>query len=59
MVTNPWGTLITMVHYKDRLAEAMKKTEMTASALATTLGVSYQAVKKVLDGSTRAFQDCS
>ena len=55
MVDIPWGTLVTMVQYKDRLAEAMKKSEMTATALATKLGVSYQAVKKVLDGSTRAF----
>ena len=44
-----------MVEYKDRLDEAMKKEGMAPTALAASLGVSYQAVKKVLDGSTRAF----
>lgn len=44
-----------MVEYKDRLEQAMKRAGMTTTALAASLDVSYQAVKKVLDGSTRAF----
>ena len=50
-----WGTFTTMVEYKDRLEQAMKKSGVTTTALAASLDVSYQAVKKVLDGSTRAF----
>lgn len=44
-----------MVEYKDRLAEAMSACGMTAAQLATALGTSYQAVKKVLDGKSSAF----
>lgn len=45
----------TMVDYKDRLAEAMRDRSVSASALAKQLKISYQAVKKVLDGKSGAF----
>ena len=45
----------TMVEYKDRLAEAMRDRTVSASALAKHLKISYQAVKKVLDGKSGAF----
>ncbi len=43
----------TMVDYKDRLAEAMKAAGKTTSVLAGELGVTYQAVDKVLKGNTK------
>ena len=45
----------TMVVYSDRLKAALERAGVKTQALATALGVSYQAVKKVLDGGSRAF----
>jgi len=47
-------TLATMVDYGTRLAEAMKHAQSSPTALSKALGVSYQAVKKVLDGKSLA-----
>lgn len=47
--------LLTMVDYGERLAWAMKEKNVDSHALAAHLGVSYQAVKKVLDGKTGSF----
>ncbi|MCZ4331072.1 S24 family peptidase [Castellaniella denitrificans] len=44
-----------MVEYKDRLAEAMKNENVSTNDLAGVLGMTYQAVKKVLDGKSGAF----
>lgn len=44
-----------MVEYKDRLAEAMQDANVSAKWLAGKLGLSYQAVKKVLDGKSASF----
>lgn len=44
-----------MVEYKDRLAKAMAVAKVKTQALADALGISYQAVKKVLDGKSAAF----
>ena len=41
-----------MVEYRDRLASAMEKAGVTTQDLANHLKVSYQAVKKVLDGKS-------
>lgn len=45
----------TMVEYKDRLETAMKASGTSHQKLADALGVSYQAVKKVTDGKSKAF----
>lgn len=55
MVHAEFGMIATMVEYKDRLAEAMRDASVTASGLAGELGLSYQAVKKVLDGKSASF----
>lgn len=44
-----------MVAYKDRLNAAMDEAGVSTSELARTLGVSYQAVKKVRDGLSSQF----
>lgn len=44
-----------MVDYKDRLAGAMKVAGLSTQQLADKLNVSYQAVKKVLDGKSAGF----
>lgn len=49
------GTIPTMVEYRERLANAMKEANVQASELAGAVGISYQAVKKVLDGVSNAF----
>jgi phage repressor protein C with HTH and peptisase S24 domain len=49
------GTFATMVEYRDRLAAAMKAASISASQLAEGLSTSYQAVKKVIDGKSSAF----
>lgn len=41
-------------NYSERLALAMKQGVCSSSALASALGVSYQAIKKVLDGKSNA-----
>lgn len=40
--------------YQERLAEAMQDAGVDVSRLASQLGVSYQAVKKVMDGKTKS-----
>ncbi|WP_156774010.1 helix-turn-helix transcriptional regulator [Bordetella bronchialis] len=45
----------TMVEYSDRLREAMEDAGYDPTSLAKHLRVSYQAVKKVLDGKSNAF----
>ncbi len=44
-----------MVEYRDRLIEAMKYAGISATQLAASLSTSYQAVKKVIDGKSTAF----
>lgn len=44
-----------MTEYKERLAEAMQDAGVSNSALARALGLSYQGVKKVIDGRSKAF----
>ena len=39
-----------MVDFKDRLALAMKEAGVSKTQLAARLGVSYQAIKKLIDG---------
>lgn len=41
-----------MVEYGERLASAMEKSGVTTQRLADHLKISYQAVKKVLDGKS-------
>lgn len=56
MVRPVADTVQTMVStYQDRLEEAMRDESVDIAALAKTLGVSYQAVKKVLVGKTKSF----
>ncbi|RQO57059.1 hypothetical protein DBV14_09625 [Variovorax sp. KBW07] len=43
-----------MVDYTTRLNEAMKHANVSVSALATALGVSYQAISKAVDGTTNS-----
>jgi transcriptional regulator with XRE-family HTH domain len=45
----------TMVAYGERLKQAMEAEQVTVQALADQLKVTYQAVKKVLDGKTKSF----
>jgi hypothetical protein len=44
-----------MVDYSDRLATALTQANKDAKFLADALGVSYQGVKKVIDGRSSAF----
>ena len=44
-----------MIEYKDRLLEAMEEAQITVAGLAKEMGLSYQAVKKVVDGATTSF----
>lgn len=44
-----------MIEYSERLATALKKRNTTVSELASGMGVSYQAVKRVIDGLSKAF----
>lgn len=44
-----------MTTYKDRLTLAMEAAEIDVTCLAVRLGVSYQAVKKAVDGKTKSF----
>jgi len=41
--------------YKDRLEKAMKHAGVDLAMFASTLGISYQAVKKIVDGKSSAF----
>lgn len=46
-----------MVEYRDRLKQAMDeaKPKVSIAALARAMGISYQAVKKVVDGASNSF----
>lgn len=44
-----------MVNYSDRLKAAMSLRSVNVAQLASAMEISYQAVKKVLDGKTSAF----
>lgn len=44
-----------MIEYSDRLNAALKARSTSISQLAAGMGVSYQAVKRVLDGLSKAF----
>lgn len=54
MVMHRAGTLKTMVDYWDRLQVALKHASKSLKDLQEHLGVSYQAMKKVADGKTKA-----
>ena len=45
----------TMVDYKERLEKAMKAAGVDITELARSVGVSYQAARKVLEGESKAF----
>ena len=49
------ATMVDSTEYKDRLLKAMEMAEVERQALANHLGVSYQAVRKVVEGMTKAF----
>lgn len=55
MVNRKSATFTTMVEYRDRLSAAMKAASISATQLAEGLDTSYQAVKKVIDGKSSAF----
>lgn len=55
IVQHRLGIVATMVDYKDRLAAAMTDAKVSTRQLAKSIGISYQAVKKVLDGDSRSF----
>lgn len=44
-----------MTEYKDRLAQAMKNAGAGTQQLADGMGITYQAVKRMLDGKSAAF----
>ena len=44
-----------MVDYSERIAASMKHAGVSVSKLAAHLAISYQAVKKVVDGKSHAF----
>ena len=44
-----------MIEYGERLEAALKARNTTISQLASGMGVSYQAVKRVIDGLSKAF----
>ncbi len=54
IVTSESTTLSTMVDYANRLDAAIKNAKSSASQLSAELGISYQAIKKVLDGKSTA-----
>ena len=45
----------TMVDYKERIEKAMKAAGVDITELARSVGVSYQAARKVLEGESKAF----
>lgn len=55
MVTELSQTISTMVEYKDRLISGMKRANVSIAALSREMGISYQAVKKVVDGFSTSF----
>lgn len=48
-----------MTLYKDRLETAMKRKGVKISALAQAIGMTYQGVKKVLDGAGASFNSAN
>ena len=44
-----------MIEYKERLLEAMGLRDMTVASLSKALSISYQAVKKVVNGKSASF----
>ena len=44
-----------MVDYSERLTQIMKAREVSTKQLAAAIGLSYQAVKKVVDGKSHGF----
>ena len=48
------ATITTMVELSDRFQAALKHANSTVSAVAAATGLSYQALKKVLDGKTKS-----
>lgn len=55
IVTQQCGILATMVEYGERLVQVMQERNVKARDLARVLKVTYQAVKKVMDGKSSAF----
>ena len=55
IVLKIWGRFKTMVEYSERLSAAMRSRGVSTQQLADRLMISYQAVKKVLDGKSAAF----
>ena len=49
------GEFPTMVEYSERLKTAMAHANMKTRALSDAIGMTYQGVKKVLDGKSNAF----
>lgn len=48
--------IATMVEYKDRIAEAMRDAGVDVASLARHLQMTYQGVKKVIDGNSAEFK---
>ena len=55
MVIDISQTISTMVEYNERLVTGMKRAVMSIAALAREMRISYQAVKKVVDGASTSF----
>lgn len=55
MVDQLFQIISTMVEYKDRLITGMKRAGISIPALSREIGISYQAVKKVVDGVSTSF----
>lgn len=55
IVQSVCANIFCMDEYKDRLLSAMKRVNMTTQQLADKIGISYQAVKKVIDGKSAGF----
>lgn len=55
LFSEPLAYSSTMVEYNERLTAALQARNVTISQLASGMGVSYQAVKRVIDGLSKAF----
>ena len=55
MVSIESAMISTMVDYKERIEKAMKAAGVDITELARSVGVSYQAARKVLEGESKAF----
>lgn len=49
------GESATMVEYSERLKAAMARAQVKTRTLSDAIGMSYQGVKKVIDGKSNAF----